>query len=50
MRRGSCFNRSQTEMSTEEKRQAHQKELAQRINQEARERMKGLGTGNKERK
>ena len=37
-------------MSAEEKRQEHQKELAQRLNGEARERLRGLKTDTTEKK
>ena len=40
----------QTEMTAEEKRQEHQRELANKMNEEARERMKGLKGDNEEKK
>lgn len=37
-------------MSAEEKRQQHQKELAAKMNDEARERLKGLQSGTEDKK
>lgn len=44
------FNEFQTEMTAEEKRHEHQKELATKINEDARERLKGLKGDNEEKK
>ncbi|XP_062583012.1 FACT complex subunit SPT16-like [Saccostrea cucullata] len=43
-------SRTRTEMTSEEKRQEHQKELASKINEDARERLKGLKGDNEEKK
>ncbi|XP_045194199.1 FACT complex subunit SPT16-like [Mercenaria mercenaria] len=43
-------NRTRPDATTEEKRIKHQKELAERLNEEARERMRGLKTGGDEKK
>ncbi|XP_005102634.1 FACT complex subunit SPT16 [Aplysia californica] len=43
-------SRTRTEAPGEEKRQQHQKELAQRLNEEARERLRGLTSGGEDKK
>lgn len=43
-------SRTRTEMTAEEKRQEHQRELANKINEDARERLKGLKGDNEEKK
>ena len=40
----------QTEAPSEEKRQQHQKELAQKLNEEARERIRGTKSGGEDKK
>lgn len=44
------FYEFQTEMTSEEKRQEHQRELASKINEDARERLKGLKGDDEEKK
>ncbi|CAL1527639.1 unnamed protein product [Lymnaea stagnalis] len=43
-------SRTRTEAPSEEKRQQHQKELAQRLNEEARERLRGIKSGGEDKK
>lgn len=45
-----CIVVFQTELTSEEKRQEHQKELRQRMNEEARERLKGMKGGTEDKK
>lgn len=43
-------NRTRMDMTTEEKRQKHQKELRERLNEEALQRIKGMKTGSEDKK
>ncbi|KAK6982924.1 FACT complex subunit SPT16-like isoform X1 [Biomphalaria glabrata] len=43
-------SRTRTEAPSEEKRQQHQRELAQRLNEEARERLRGIKSGGEDKK
>ncbi|CAG5122579.1 unnamed protein product, partial [Candidula unifasciata] len=49
-RTGMVEGRTRTEAPSEEKRQQHQKELAVRLNEEARERLRGTKTGGEDKK
>jgi DNA-binding TFAR19-related protein (PDSD5 family) len=45
-----CLFAVQSDATTEEKRQQHQRELGQKLNEEARERLKGMKSGSDDKK